>query len=161
MLNNTKFDVLVIGSGAAGLTLALRLPESLSIAVVSKRELREGNTYYAQGGISAVLDSHDSVDSHIADTLNAGAGIGDEDIIRQVVEMGPASIEWLFNHGVAFTRYPDEKGPEYHLTREGGHSHRRVVHAADATGMEVETSLEENVRRRANIEVLEHHIAID
>ncbi len=134
MSQTHRFDVLILGSGAAGLGLALRLPEFVSIAVVSKRELSEGSTYYAQGGISAVLDANDSMDSHVEDTLEAGAGLCDPERVKLVVEHGPASIRWLFDQGVEFTR--DAKAIDaggYHLTREGGHTHRRVVHAADAT----------------------------
>jgi len=162
MSQTHRFDVLILGSGAAGLALALRLPEFVSIAVVSKRELSEGSTYYAQGGISAVLDANDSMDSHVEDTLEAGAGLCDPERVKLVVEHGPASIRWLFDQGVEFTR--DAKAIDaggYHLTREGGHTHRRVVHAADATGKAVETTLEERVRSRPNIHLFERHIAVD
>lgn len=155
-----QFDVLIIGSGAAGLSLALRLPESIRIAVIAKRELSEGNTYYAQGGISAVLDVEDSIDSHVEDTLVAGAGICDEQTVRLVVEKGPENIQWLLDEGVDFTRNPPSDGG-YHLTREGGHSHRRVIHAADATGQEVESRLESQVKARQNISLFEQHNAID
>lgn len=156
-----NYDVLIIGSGAAGLSLALRLSENYHTAVISKRELNEGNTKYAQGGISAVLDSKDSVDSHVADTLNAGAGLCKEDVVRTVVEHGPSNIEWLYEEGVNFTRHPQTGTSGYHLTREGGHSHRRVVHAADATGQELEQTLESQARARENLDILEHHIAVD
>jgi len=159
-MQSKLFDVLIIGSGAAGLSLALRLPESLTVGVVAKRTLTEGNTYYAQGGISAVLDKTDSVDSHIEDTLNAGAGLCKESTVKLVVEKGPESIEWLLGEGVTFTRNKAE-GSGYHLTREGGHSHRRVVHAADATGKEVESTLQEQARARPNIQLFEYHNAID
>jgi len=155
-----KYDVLVIGSGAAGLSLALRLPEDISIAVIAKKELTEGNTYYAQGGISAVLDVDDSIDSHVEDTLIAGAGICDEAAVRLIVEKGPENIRWLLSEGVHFTR-ETESTQGYHLTREGGHSHRRVIHAADATGKEVESRLEKGVKNRANIDLYEDHNAID
>jgi len=158
---NTKYDVLIIGSGAAGLSLALRLPEKASVAVVSKRELAEGNTLYAQGGISAVLDERDSIESHVQDTLTAGAGLCDEEVVQLVVQRGPDNVRWLLGQGVEFTRNPPTGTAGYHLTREGGHSHRRVIHAADATGREVEITLEDRARRRANIDVLEHHIAVD
>ncbi len=157
----TDTDVLIIGSGAAGLSLALRLPESVRCTVVSKRDLEEGNTLYAQGGISAVLDSADSIESHVADTLSAGAGLCDESVVRTVVEHGPAAIRWLAEQGVAFTQTPPTGDSQFHLTREGGHSHRRIVHAADATGRAVETTLVDQVRQRPNISVLENHIAVD
>ena len=155
------FDVLIVGSGAAGLSLALRLPPETSALVVAKRELEEGNTRYAQGGISAVLDGSDSVDSHVADTLDAGAGLCDEAIVRMVVEHGPANIQWLYQSGVEFTRSPATGDSGYHLTREGGHSHRRVVHAADATGQAVEQALLTRLSSHPNVSVLEQHIAID
>ena len=159
--DNLTFDVLIIGSGAAGLSLALRMPPDVRVALVSKRELTEGNTLYAQGGISAVLDARDSVDSHVADTLTAGAGLCDEEIVRMVVEHGPDNIRWLFEEGVEFTRSPPTGDSGYHLTREGGHSHRRVVHAADATGHAVETTLVRRLDTHPNVSVFEHHIAVD
>lgn len=159
--DSLAFQVLIIGSGAAGLSLALRLPDSVSCAVVSKRELVESNTLYAQGGISAVLDSADSLESHVADTIRAGAGLCDDTVVRQVVEHGPSNVRWLHQQGMSFTQTPPTGDSDFHLTREGGHSHRRVVHAADATGRELETTLEEQVRHRPNIRILEHHIAVD
>src|SRR5579863_6212000 len=162
MPQTARFDVLILGSGAAGLTLALRLPAHCRIGLVAKGPLSEGSTLYAQGGISAVLDKADSIESHIEDTLNAGAGLCSPATVRFVVEKGPECIRWLIDQGVKFTR--DEEGDDpqaYHLTREGGHSHRRVVHAADATGRAIETTLEELVRKRGNVTVLEQHIAVD
>ncbi|MEA1051692.1 L-aspartate oxidase [Lamprobacter modestohalophilus] len=157
-----RHDVLIIGSGAAGLSLALRLPPALSVAVVSKRELQEGNTLYAQGGISAVLNATDTIDAHVQDTLKAGDGLCDESIVRLVVERGPGNIHWLLDAGVQFTRDDSGTGSSgYHLTREGGHTHRRVIHAADATGRAVETTLTDLVRARSNVKLFEHHAAID
>ena len=158
-MDNTAniFDVLVIGSGASGLNLALEMAAFARVAVITKSKLHESNTYYAQGGIAAVLDEHDSVKSHIADTIDAGAGLCDEDVVRFVVESGRAAIEKLTGYGVEFTR----EGDELHLTREGGHSHRRVVHAADATGKAIEITLEERVRANPNITIFENHNAID
>jgi len=162
MKNNYLHDVLIIGSGAAGLSLALRLPSDIRIAVIAKRSLSEGNTMYAQGGISAVLDKQDSIASHVADTLTAGAGLCDKETVQLVVENGPENIRWLLEEGVQFTQEEEATSSSgFHLTREGGHSHRRVIHAADATGYSVETTLEQQARNRENIELFEHHIAID
>src|SRR5882724_1516688 len=162
MQQTHSYDVLIIGSGAAGLTLALRLPPSLRVGLVSKGPLTEGSTLYAQGGISAVLDEADSIQSHIEDTLNAGAGLSTPATVRYVVEQGPECIHWLIDQGVKFTRDAEGSDPgAYHLTREGGHSHRRVVHAADATGRAIETTLEQLVRQRSNVTVLEQHVAVD
>ena len=162
MSSKNQFDVLIVGSGASGLNLALELAAFARVAVITKSELHESNTYYAQGGIAAVLDEHDSVESHITDTLDAGAGLCDEDVVRFIVEHGREAIEKLANYGVQFTTQADSDGKsEYHLTREGGHSHRRVVHAADATGQAIETTLEERVRETESITVFEHHNAVD
>ncbi len=157
-----EYDVLIIGSGAAGLSLALHLPATIKIAVLSKSDLIEGSTWYAQGGISAVLDQHDSVASHVADTLDAGADLCDEHVVRYTVEHGEQSIQWLQQLGVEFTHKSlPNGGSTLHLTREGGHTHRRVVHAADATGQAIETSLANHVCKAVNIDVMEHHISID
>lgn len=162
MQNFQTFDVLIVGSGAAGLTLALNLADRCNVAVISKNALHEGSTYYAQGGISAVLHSTDSFESHIEDTLIAGAGLCDEEIVRFTVENGPKSIAWLENQGVEFTLEQNNEGAmEPHLTREGGHSHRRVIHSADATGMAVETTLVERIHAHKNVTLLENHIAVD
>ncbi|MCU0766468.1 MAG: L-aspartate oxidase [Gammaproteobacteria bacterium] len=161
MSDDPPCDVLVIGSGAAGLSLALQLPAHVQVTVVAKRDLCEGNTLYAQGGISAVLDAHDSVDSHVRDTLDAGAGLCEDEVVRLVVERGPHCVGWLDAQGTQFTRAADGTESGFHLTREGGHSHRRVVHAADATGRAVESTLVDRVRASPNVRVLEHHIAVD
>jgi L-aspartate oxidase len=155
-------DVLIIGSGAAGLTLGLHLADVARVTTLAKGPLSEGSTYYAQGGVSAVLDASDSIASHIEDTLLAGAGLCDPDAVRYTVEHGRESIEWLRRQGVAFTTRARPDGSlEYHLTREGGHSHRRVVHAADATGFAIQTALEERAREHPNITLHDHFIAID
>ena len=156
-----QYDVLIIGSGAAGLTCALRLPDRARVAVLAKGPVQEGNTWYAQGGISAVLDRDDSIESHVADTMQAGAGLCDPAVVRHCVEHGPQAVQWLIDLGVSFTRHEAGNTNGYHLTREGGHQHRRVIHAADATGKAVETSLIDAVRSRDNIDLFESHLAID
>lgn len=152
-----NFDVLIIGSGLAGQSAALRLAPHCRVALVSKRSLEDSASGWAQGGIAAVLDSRDSIEAHIHDTLVAGAWLNDEPATRYVVENGRRAIEWLIEQGVPFTK--DESG--YHLTREGGHSARRVIHVADATGYAVQDTLTRKVRANPNITVLEDHIAID
>ena len=162
MVTTNRFDVLIIGSGAAGLTLALRLPDQVQVAVLSKSRLEEGCTLWAQGGISAVTDPEDTFESHIADTLDAGAGLNNPEVVRHTIEHAPAAIDWLVGLGVPFTRHGDTGNADsFHLTREGGHSARRVLHAADATGRAMETTLIGEAKRRQNITLLEHHIAID
>jgi L-aspartate oxidase len=156
-------DILIIGSGIAGLTTALRLAGSAKVMLLAKADLGEGSSLYAQGGIAAVLNpKDDSFEAHIDDTLEAGAGLCHPDTVEFVVREGPAAISWLIDQGVAFTRERQEDGAfGYHLTREGGHSRRRVIHAADATGRAVETTLQDRVRAHPNIKLFEHHLAID
>ncbi|MDR3300427.1 MAG: L-aspartate oxidase [Candidatus Accumulibacter sp.] len=151
------FDVLIIGSGLAGQAAAIRLAESCKVGLISKRTLEDSASARAQGGIAAVLDNKDSIEDHIRDTFIAGAHLNDPKATRFVVENGKRAIEWLIGQGVKFTR--DDTG--YHLTREGGHSTRRVIHVADATGFAVQETLTGIVRRHPNITVLEDHIAID
>ncbi|MFV1996834.1 MAG: L-aspartate oxidase [Acidiferrobacterales bacterium] len=156
-------DVLVIGAGIAGLTLALRLAASARVTVLAKATLTEGSSLYAQGGVAAVLDDkQDSLSSHLQDTLGTGAGLCKPETVKFVVEHGPDAIHWLIQEGVPFTKMSDSEDESlYHLTREGGHSHRRVIHAADQTGKAIENTLESQIRQHPNIELLEHHIAVD
>lgn len=155
-----KFDVAIVGSGLAGISVALHLASTHKVVVISKAELSTGASNYAQGGIAAVLDSADSHAQHIEDTLIAGGGICDEAATRFIVENGRQAIEWLIEQGVPFTEDASaEMG--FHLTREGGHSQRRIIHAADATGHAVQTTLVEKVRNHPNITLLEDHCAID
>ena len=161
------YDVFIIGSGAAGLSLALNLETSLQVAVLSKNTLTESNTYYAQGGISAVLDHTDTPESHIQDTLNAGAGLCNEEAVRFTVNQGRQAIEWLLDSGVPFTRDGSQPATandtieQLHLTREGGHSHRRIAHANDATGQAIETTLIAQAQARDNITLLDRQVALD
>jgi len=162
MTDSPDYDVLIIGSGAAGLTLALRLPERCRVAILSKGPLSEGASLYAQGGVAAVLEEDDSVDAHVADTLAAGAGLSDERTARFVSERARGAIEWLLQAEVPFSREHRPDGTEaLHLHREGGHGHRRIVHAADTTGHAIETTLEARIRARPNVAVLEHCMAVD
>jgi L-aspartate oxidase len=155
----TQFDVLIIGSGLAGLTMALQVADSKSVCIVSKREVSDSASSWAQGGIAAVLNNEDSVEEHIQDTLIAGAGLCDVEITRLVATEAREAVEWLISQGVEFTREADNKA--LHLTREGGHSQRRIVHVADATGHAVQKTLAQKVREHANITILENHIAVD
>lgn len=162
MTQNLKYDVLVIGSGAAGLTLALSVAGHAKVAVLCKKTLTESATFYAQGGIAAVLTNEDSIESHVQDTLVAGAGLCDPETVKFTISQGKTAIDWLIAQGVPFTQ---EVNPDntirYHLTKEGGHSHRRIIHADDATGKAVETTLVTLVKNHPNIVIYEHTIAID
>ncbi len=159
MTHDNTYDVLIVGSGAAGLTLALRLDPKLRVAVLSKSVLTEASTYYAQGGVAAVTDHDDSYASHVEDTLIAGAGLCHRDAVEYTVEHGPDAIQWLMEQGVRFTSEHDSGEP--HLTREGGHSHRRILHVADATGLAISKTLIERVRQLPHVTLLENRIAID
>jgi L-aspartate oxidase len=154
-------DVLVLGSGAAGLAFALDLPASLAVTVLSKGRLDQGATNRAQGGIAAVLGSDDSVEAHVQDTLTAGAGLCHEKAVRFAVERGAETIRWLIGLGIDLTWEPEQSGKTPHLTREGGHSFRRVVHAEDATGRAVQACLENEAARRGNLRLVENRLAID
>lgn len=170
-MNSECYDVIIVGTGAAGLTVALELAQNEisttqsqippKIALISKGPIHEGSTLYAQGGIAAVLDEdNDSIDFHIKDTINAGAGLCHEDSVKFAIEHGKESIDWVIDKGVKFSR--EEKIPNhYHLTREGGHSHRRVIHAADATGKALSEGLLAQVKQTPNITLFEHHMAVD
>lgn len=150
-------DFLVIGSGIAGLSFALRAANHGKVALVTKREITESATNYAQGGIATVFSQDDTFDAHVEDTLVAGAGICHEDVVRMVVEEGPEIIRNLIDWGVQFTT----SGDTYDLTREGGHSQRRILHADDVTGREIERALVAAAREHGNIDIYEHHIAVD
>ena len=152
------FDVIIVGSGGAGLSLALSLPDHFSIAVLAKSGLTDASTYYAQGGVAAVLDETDSIEQHIDDTMIAGAHLCDLDAVKQTVEGGKPSVDFLLEHGVQFTLDEQE---QLHLTREGGHSQRRIIHAADATGRAISTTLVQRAQEKSNIEIFENYIAID
>jgi L-aspartate oxidase len=155
-------DVLIIGSGAAGLSLALRLADHCNVTILSKGPLNEGSTLYAQGGIAAVFDETDTVDSHVNDTLIAGAGLCDKDAVEFIASNAHSCVQWLIDQGVMFdTETNDNAEERYHLTREGGHSHRRILHAADATGKAVETTLVSQARNHSNITIMERYNAVD
>ncbi|MBK6008619.1 L-aspartate oxidase [Ramlibacter ginsenosidimutans] len=151
------FDVLIVGSGLAGLSAALHLAPTHRVAILTKRSASDGSSGWAQGGIAAVTDPSDSFESHVNDTFIAGAGLSDPAATRFVVEHAPESVEWLRQLGVPFSQ---EDG-HLHLTREGGHSARRIVHVTDATGAAVQRTLIERVRRTPNITLLEHHVLVD
>jgi L-aspartate oxidase len=155
-----RYDVLILGSGLAALTTALKLADQRRIAIVTKRQMTDGASDWAQGGIAAALDSGDSIEAHVRDTLIAGADLCDEAVTRLVAGQAHEMITWLTRNGVAFTADPQVHG-RLHLAREGGHSKRRVVHAADATGHAVQTSLLDRVRAHPNIDTFEQHVAID
>ncbi|MCP4789096.1 MAG: L-aspartate oxidase [Gammaproteobacteria bacterium] len=160
MQQQFDYDVLIIGSGAAGLSLALQLPRDKRVAIISKRELSAGSSSRAQGGIAAVLDSTDSVESHIQDTIEAGAKLGNPKAIRFTVENAKQSIEWLIQQQVPFTEDNAEQ-QGYHLTKEGGHSHRRIIHAADRTGWAVSETLLQRAKEAPNIQLITHKVAVD
>ena len=152
------YDFLVLGSGSAGLSFALRVCEKGRVALITKKDRTDSNTNWAQGGIAGVMGADDDTELHVQDTLIAGAGLCHEDAVRVLVTEGPERIRELMAFGADFNREP---GGELSLGREGGHSRRRIIHTADLTGKEVERTLVEAVRAHPSITVLEHHYAID
>lgn len=167
-------DYLVIGSGVAGLSFALSVADAGAVLVLAKREAALSNTSWAQGGIAATWSKDDSVEAHVQDTLEAGAWLADAEIVRSILAAGPAAVRGLIDRGVRFTREGEpgtaEDGTvldgggepgDYHLTREGGHSARRILHAGDLTGAEIQRALLVAARSHPNIRILEHHVAID
>ena len=154
-----QHDIVIVGAGAAGLTLALELAKTHNVAILTKGDIREGATLYAQGGVAAVLSDKDTVESHIEDTMVAGAALGDIEAVRFTVEHSKASIDWLIEQGVPFTRHSDTDS--YHLTKEGGHSHRRIIHSADATGQAMSATLIKNASEHPKIHFFPDRVAID
>ena len=164
MTTRHQHDVLIIGSGAAGLSLALHLPAHYRVALLSKADLNQGSTYWAQGGMAAVLHNRDTVSSHVEDTLAAGAGLCQRQAVEFTVGNSRRCVEWLVEQGVDFDLrqdQADQPGPEFHLTMEGGHSHRRIIHAADRTGRAISEVLTERAVAADNIEVFTHRVAVD
>jgi len=164
ILEVKQFDVLIVGSGAAGLSLALQLPSSLSIGLLSKADVHSGSTSWAQGGMAAVLHERDTVASHVEDTLQAGAGLCHEDAVRFTVEQSAAVVDWLVAQGVDFdlrNDQPDDEFREFHLTMEGGHSIRRILHAADQTGSAISTALNQRIAECENVEILTDRCVVD
>lgn len=159
-MSNNNFDTLIIGSGLAGFTLALHLAQYKKVCIVTKQTTDSGASSWAQGGIAAALSNDDSPSKHVQDTLIAGAGLCDEEVTRYIAGNAVQAIHWLIDQGVIFTSdRMNETG--YHLTKEGGHSIRRIIHSGDATGKAVQQALIQKIRTHPNISVLEQHIAID
>src|ERR1700733_9498724 len=163
MIPTRSFDYVVLGSGIAGLTYALNVAEKGSVAIITKKNRAESNTNYAQGGIACVTSTEDTFDLHVRDTLEAGAGLCREEVVRGIVEEGPARVRELIELGMSFTEREngDGGGHELDLGKEGGHSKRRILHAKDVTGREIETALLTAVAAQPNITIFEDHVAID
>ncbi len=160
----THYDFLVLGSGIAGLSFALKVAGRGRVVIVTKKDRAESNTNYAQGGIAAVTSREDSFEMHVRDTLEAGAGLCKEAVVRTIVEEGPARIQELIELGMRFSERDIDRpggGRELDLGKEGGHSRRRILHAKDVTGREIERSLLAAIAREPNITILENHFAID
>ncbi len=160
MENQRNFDFLVIGTGIAGLTFALKVAQVGTVGLITKKQRAESNTNYAQGGIAAVMAKDDSLELHLRDTLTAGAGLCREDVVRTIVSEGPALVRELIDLGVKFTEQENTRG-QYDLGREGGHTKRRVLHAGDITGREIERALLAQVAQNKRISVFENSLAVD
>lgn len=156
MLN---FNVVIIGSGLAGLSTAIKLADDKTVAIISKRSLSESSSQWAQGGIAASVAIEDSTESHVNDTITAGAGLCDETVTRFVAARSTSALKWLTKMGVNFTKQANTS--DLHLTKEGGHSHRRIAHVADTTGAAIQSTLIEKVKNHPNITIFEDHIAVD
>ena len=154
-------DYLVIGSGIAGLSFAIKAAESGTVTVLSKRETIDSNTWNAQGGIAAVMSSEDSFEQHIQDTLKCGDGLCNESVVRFVVEEGPSRIQDLIEWGMAFTKDDHDVEMPYELGLEGGHSKRRILHSGDFTGSEIARTLLKRAQSHPNIKLYEYHLTID
>ena len=161
MKTRYDYDVLVLGSGAAGMSIALHLPRNLKIVIVSKSDLSEGATYWAQGGMAAALHADDSIASHIADTIAAGGELCDPDVVRHVAKNASEVVNWLLDLGVPFDKRNPTATSELHLTMEGGHSHRRIVHATDQTGRAISNVLGDKLRDSSNIDIFTNRVAVD
>ncbi len=161
MVANRRYDYVILGSGIAGLTVALNVAEKGSVAVITKKNRAESNTNYAQGGIASVTSDEDSFDLHVRDTLEAGAGLCNEAVVRGIVEEGPARIRELIELGMSFSERENGGGHELDLGKEGGHSKRRILHAKDITGREIERALLAALARHPSVAIFENHAAID
>src|SRR6476619_5086056 len=161
---NHEFDFLILGSGIAGLSFALKVAPHGRVAIITKKDRAKSNTNYAQGGIAAVTSKEDSFELHVRDTLEAGAGLCREPVVRTIIEQGPARIAELIDLGMHFSEreVPASRGArELDLGKEGGHSRRRILHAKDVTGREIERALLAAVAERPSIEIFENHFAVD